>query len=390
MTVLVDSSLMTKSLPPLQIDPDDLLAVFSAASDADCTALRKLGHKYVGVLADNQYLDLARELREVIRKKKAPLLATGDSESLPRDHVSRLPLLEVQDWPTDPCFLNDPKRQIIEQFIEEVRNIELLINEGVSSQSRLLLHGPPGTGKTHLAKHLAAQLQRQVYVARLDSLISSRLGETSKNIREIFDFIPQKQSILLLDEMDAIAKLRDDRQELGELKRVVNTVLQGLDSLSDEMVVIGATNHPQLLDSAIWRRFPYKLELETPDFGIRKEMWTHYLNTNIWGSDKLEILAYASDGLSGAEIELIAKATRRRAILGNTSPPLASIIMACQQVKDGGSPQIDLSELTTEKRKNVLKFLLLQGMTSNSMIAVALDVSRQMAHRYRKEFGRDR
>ena len=380
---------MTKSLPPLQIDPNDLLAVFSAASDADHTALRKLGHKYVGVLADNQYLDLARELRNVIRKKKAALLATGYSESLPRDHVSRLPLLEVQDWPTDPCFLNESTRQIIEQFIEDVINIELLVNEGVSSQSRLLLLGPPGTGKTHLAKHLAAQLNRKVYVARLDSLISSRLGETSKNIREIFDFIPQKQSILLLDEMDAIAKLRDDRQELGELKRVVNTVLQGLDSLSDEIVVIAATNHPQLLDSAIWRRFPYKVELETPDFEIRTEMWTHFLNDDIRGNDKLKILAYASDGLSGAEIELIAKATRRRAILGNTSPPLASLVMACQHVKDGGSPQIDLSELTTEKRKTILKFLSFQGMTSNSMFAVALDVSRQMAHRYRKEFGHD-
>lgn len=381
---------MTQSLPPVQIDPNDLLAVFSAVSDADHTALRKLGHKYVGVLADNQYIDLARELRDVIRKKKAPLLATGYSESLPRDHVSRLPLLEVQDWPTDPCFLNEPKRQIIEQFIEDVRNIELLINEGVSSQSRLLLYGPPGTGKTHLAKHLAAKLNRQVYVARLDSLISSRLGETSKNIRDIFDFIPQKQSILLLDEMDAIAKLRDDSQELGELKRVVNTVLQGLDSLSDEMVVIGATNHPQLLDSAIWRRFPYKVELDTPDIEIRTEMCTHFLNNDVRGNDKLKILAYGSDGLSGAEIELIAKAARRRAILGNTSPPLASLIMACQQVKDGGSPQIDLSELTSEKRKKILKFLLFQGMRSNSMFAVALDVSRQMAHRYRKEFGRDR
>src|SRR5579863_3140015 len=129
----------------------------------------------------------------------------------------------------------------------------------------MLIAGPPGTGKTLLAGHIAAQLNRPLYTVRLDSVISSLLGDTAKNIRSFFDFVPIRGGILFLDEMDAIAKLRDDRQELGELKRVVNTVIQGLDSLDDHAVVIAATNHPQLLDSAIWRRFPYKIELGAPN-----------------------------------------------------------------------------------------------------------------------------
>ena len=139
------------------------------------------------------------------------------------------------------------------------------------------MFGDPGTGKSLLASHIAAQLDRPLYIARLDALISSRLGETAKNVRSIFDFIPVRNAVLFLDEMDAIAKLRDDRQELGELKRVVNAVIQGLDTLTNDVIVIGATNHPHLLDPAIFRRFPYKLELGPPSEDTRAEMWRTFL-----------------------------------------------------------------------------------------------------------------
>ena len=186
-------------------------------------------------------------------------------EAVPIDAKSRQPLVEEQDWPSGPIFLDEAAHNTLGAFLTDVRHAHELSAKGLASNLCMLLSGPPGTGKSLLASHVAAQLDRPFYVARLDSVISSLLGDTAKNIRNVFDFVPRHDAVLLLDEMDAIAKLRDDRHELGELKRVVNTVIQGLDSLEETTVVVAATNHPHLLDSAIWRRFPYKIEMQLPN-----------------------------------------------------------------------------------------------------------------------------
>ena len=110
----------------------------------------------------------------------------------------------------------------------------------------MLMYGPPGTGKSRLARHIAGELGLELYVARLDGLISSFLGSTSKNIRALFDFAAKTPCVLFLDEFDAIAKLRGDTQELGELKRVVNSFIQNLDSLGPQSIVLAATNHEEL------------------------------------------------------------------------------------------------------------------------------------------------
>ena len=135
------------------------------------------------------------------------------------------------------------------------------------------MYGPPGTGKSRLARFIAQELGLDLYIARLDGLISSFLGSTSKNIRALFDFAAKTPCILFLDEFDAIAKLRGDTQELGELKRVVNSFIQNLDTLGTQSIVIAATNHEELLDSAIWRRFSYRLALNFPTADLREMMW---------------------------------------------------------------------------------------------------------------------
>jgi len=187
------------------------------------------------------------------------------------DAKSRLPLVEEQPWPSTPIFLDEAARQVFQDFLADTHHIEELTNKGLASPLGLILSGPPGTGKSLLAGHIASQLSRPFYVVRLDSVISSLLGDTAKNIRTVFDFVPARDAVLFLDEMDAIAKLRDDRHELGELKRVVNTVIQGLDGLDPNAIVIAATNHPHLLDPAIWRRFPYKIELGPPEAAVRAD-----------------------------------------------------------------------------------------------------------------------
>ena len=353
---------------------------------ADYTGVRRLGGQIAKQLAAQNDLEGAKALQSLLRRRGVPLQASGYAEALPRDAGSRLPLIEEGQLPTTPIMLGGQAGHTISQFIEDAKNIGLLTEKGVSARLGLLLYGPPGTGKTLLAGHIAASLQRPFYIARLDSLISSRLGETAKNIRGIFEFIPARNAVLFIDEMDAVAKLRDDRHELGELKRVVNTVLQGLDSLTDDVVTIGATNHPHLLDPAIWRRFPYKVELTLPDEEVRKSLWQHFLFQGaVAHKDEAQLLGRFSEGLSGADIENIALAARRRMILSQKESSLAQILLAVGTSHTGSPRLLDNRELETADKKLLTRLLHEKGTVARAEIAKIVGVSRQMVHRYLKE-----
>lgn len=370
----------------MEVDKSLITALVEAAMTADYTAMRRLGGQIAKRMAEQNDLEGAKALQNVLRKRGVPLQASGYAEALPRDAGSRLPLIEEGQWPTTPIMLGGEAGQTISQFIEDAQHIGLLTEKGISARLGLLLYGPPGTGKTLLAGHIAASLRRPLYVARLDSLISSRLGETAKNIRGIFEFVPARNAVLFLDEMDAVAKLRDDRHELGELKRVVNTVLQGLDSLTDDVVTVGATNHPHLLDPAIWRRFPYKVELNPPDEDVRTSMWEHFLfEGDESRKNDAHLLARVSDGLNGADIENIALASRRRAILSNQNTNLGSILLAVAASRTGSPKLLDNRELDTTDKKTLTWLLHDKGGVSQSEIGKIVGVSRQMVHRYLKE-----
>jgi len=371
----------------MKVDASAISDLIEAAMAADYTAVRRIGNRLARQFAEDGQADAARTIQAILRKRGVPLQASGYAETLPRDVNSRLPLVEEGAWPTTPLFFEETVSNGLEQFLEDARHIGLLAEKGVSSRLGLLLFGPPGTGKSMLAGYVAARLGRPFYIARLDSLISSRLGETSKNIREVFNFIPTREAVLFLDEMDAVAKLRDDRHELGELKRVVNTVLQGLDSLTDDIIVIGATNHPHLLDPAIWRRFPYKLDMGLPGDEVRAAMWRHYLfEGDTTSTLDIKLLAAMSAELSGADIQNLSLATRRRAILSGSAPNLANLILAIT-AKGKGSRQLpDGRELTSEERRAIARRLAGVNAQVND-IARIVGVSRQMVHRYLKDGG---
>lgn len=370
----------------MEVDKYLISALIEAAMSADYTAVRRTGGQIAKHLAEQNDLEGAKALQALLRKRGVPLQATGYAEALPRDAGSRLPLIEEGQWPTTPIMLGGQAGHTIAQFLEDAQHIRLLAEKGVSTRLGLLLYGPPGTGKTLLAGHIAASLRRPLYIVRLDSLISSRLGETAKNIRGIFEFAPARNAVLFLDEMDAIAKLRDDRHELGELKRVVNTVLQGLDSLTDDVVTVGATNHPHLLDPAIWRRFPYKVELSLPDEDVRASMWQHFLyQGDAARQEDARLLARVSEGLNGADIENVALAARRRTILSNREIDLAQILVAVSGSKTGSPRLIDGRELETADKRMLTRLLHENGSIGQAEIAKIVGVSRQMVHRYLKE-----
>lgn len=186
--------------------------------------------------------------------------------ALPVDQESRLDIVEIDYAPSvDNIILSKPVREILDDFKGTIQNKEKMMSLGLDFRMTLLLYGPPGCGKTSVAKYLASELNLPLVTARFDTLISSLLGNTAKNIHRIFEFAKKQPCILFLDEFDAIAKARDDAHELGELKRVVNSLLQNIDDFSLEGILIAATNHADMLDSAVWRRFQTIIEFPTPD-----------------------------------------------------------------------------------------------------------------------------
>lgn len=225
---------------------------------------------YANTLADNleQSGDarFAKRIRSTIAGKRSSIATLDGLAAKPVDQESRMNIVDVQ------TILPDDVDIVLGSFLkEEIDGVvamrgkrDVLARHGIDAQNYLLLYGPPGCGKTSIARYVAAQTGLPLITARLDSLVSSLLGSTAKNIRKVFDYAAQQECVFLLDEFDVVAKRRDDENELGELKRVVNSLLQNIDDFGQGSILIAATNHPGLLDPAVWRRFNKVVEVPTP------------------------------------------------------------------------------------------------------------------------------
>lgn len=238
--------------------------------------------------------------------------------SVPVDSESRTTLADII-YPNDnnvDVVLSKRNAADLDSFILNYQNADKLNALGLGVSNALLLYGPPGCGKTRCAYLIAKKLNLPLVIARLDSLISSYLGTTAKNIRTLFEFAQKTPCVLFLDEFDAIAKARDDSNELGELKRVVNSLLQNVDAMSNDSLLLAATNHEKLLDPAVWRRFDYKLKVDLPDEEAISQMIKLFTRDAInLTSKETHELAVACHMLSGADLEQIIKGAFRNAVI---------------------------------------------------------------------------
>lgn len=209
--------------------------------------------------------------------------------------------------------------ETVEGLLQEWTSEAALQEVGVSPTRSLLIYGPPGSGKTITAHYIAARLGLPLVVARIDGLISSFLGTTARNIANLFDFANRYACVLLLDEFDALAKLRDDPQEIGEIKRVVNTLLQNLDQRRSFGITIAITNHDRLLDPAVWRRFETHLQLGEPDETARESLIARFLQPIEAPASTLRVFSYCLAGRTGADIERVCTAVKRTLALSGGS-----------------------------------------------------------------------
>lgn len=241
--------------------------------------------------------------------------------ALPVDLDSRLQLLKLEKGILDHDLILPEELQMqLNQVVSERRNSNALLKHGLLPTKSILFTGPPGVGKTMAAKWLALQLGKPLLILDLTAVMSSFLGRTGNNIRFVLDYAKNTDCVLLLDEVDAIAKRRDDISEIGELKRLVTVLLQEIDDWPSSGLLIAATNHPDLLDPAIWRRFEMVLDFKLPKTNEIEMLVIALLknyeieNYKTWG----KVFSYAFAGKSFSNIERLINIVRRNSAVNET------------------------------------------------------------------------
>jgi len=260
-------------------------------------------------------LELAQELSKMLPAAGA-LRGVSSFSPAPVDIDSRMQLVEVL-FPVilDKRPILAPKiKASLDACLNEWLNIDVLLAEGLAPARMLLFCGLPGTGKTMAAHWLAQELKLPLLTLNLATVMSSYLGKTGNNLKAVFDHAISRPCVLLLDEFDAIAKRRDDGSDVGELKRLVNVLLQALDEWPANSMLVAATNHGDLLDPAVWRRFDNVMNFEKPDAALI----TQYLQDLSINENTRKSLAKLMEGESFSAIAALVMSARKHALLEKT------------------------------------------------------------------------
>jgi hypothetical protein len=307
----------------------EILKIIEGAITADLTKVSNYVEQLAAKVEADGDTKGAERLRSSLSKSKfAEVTAARVVQKLPVDSDSRLTLADEHVFKAGDVkiFLSPKVKASTDEFIRFVKSADRLTRQGVGISPSLMMYGPPGCGKTELSHYIGAELGLPVLTARVDALVSSFLGNTSKNLRVLFEHAMARPCVLFLDEMDSIGKLRDDRHELGELKRVVVSLLQNIDALHNETVLLAATNHEHLLDSAIWRRFAFKVKIDKPDENNRNQMASFFL-ANYATPQNIKVCSELTEGLSGSDIKQICEDSIRYSILSGAEHVCSTELM---------------------------------------------------------------
>lgn len=220
-----------------------------------------------------------------------------------------------------------PADRLAQQLIQEQSRADLLRAQGMQPRHRVLLSGPPGNGKTSLAEAVAEALALPMLTVRYDALVGAYLGETNARLAKLFEYARATPCVLFFDEFDAVGKERGDVHETGEIKRVVSFLLMQIDQLPSYVIAVAATNHAELLDRAVWRRFQLRVDMPAPDKARRAVLVARFFDS--WLEDagvSSERVAERLGPVSLSEVTEFCQNVRRRHILSQGSESLKRVV----------------------------------------------------------------
>ncbi|MCM1257616.1 MAG: ATP-binding protein [Roseburia sp.] len=297
----------------------EITKIIEAGLDCDKDKVKNYALLLAKKLAQDGDMKSSKRIETILSRKNNGSAITDALIAPPVDQESRMGIVDIDYKPVAPkIILSDSTKARLDDFEDTIKIKDKLEALDMPFNMSLLLYGPPGCGKTSIANCMANRLKLPLVTARLDTLISSLLGNTAKNLRRIFDFADRQPCVLFLDEFDAIAKARDDQHELGELKRVVNSLLQNMDVYCKKGILVAATNHQELLDDAIWRRFQTIIEVPKPHLDEIRLLFgniTKSLDMGHITPKQYSIIMDQLDGLSYSDIQTLTQNVVKQMII---------------------------------------------------------------------------
>lgn len=296
--------------------------LFIAFSKKDEEEFYRLGEELINLEKRKKHNIVAKELKEALYSKNYSRINSNKrfktNMPIPRDNDTGFPLLEIKQYELDwgQLILTDKTNYALKQIVLGFKSYEVLATYNLKPKNKVLFCGMPGTGKTFSAQVISAYLGLPLVYINFDAIISSYLGETASNLKKVFEFISNGIWVVLFDEVDIIGKNRDDQHETGEIKRVVNNFLQMIDNFEGDSLILASTNHPHILDPAIWRRFDEVINFELPDQSERISLIKLYLKPIKKDKDiNIIFISERTEGFSPSDLKSMCRDAITHAII---------------------------------------------------------------------------